>query len=65
MAKGTSRYDTSWVMSGGCYAIVMHHPELGAVAEFAAATGSAHQRDYLFEDGQHRRPPSLQHGPSR
>lgn len=38
MAKGESLYDTSRVMSGYCDAIVMRHPEQGAVAEFAAAT---------------------------
>ena len=38
MAKGESLYDTSRVMSGYCDAIVMRHPELGSVAEFAAAT---------------------------
>ena len=38
MAKGESLYDTSRVMSGYCDAIVMRYPELGSVAEFAAAT---------------------------
>ncbi|WP_458525197.1 aspartate carbamoyltransferase [Onishia taeanensis] len=38
MAKGESLYDTSRVMSGYCDAIVLRHPEQGAVAEFARAT---------------------------
>lgn len=38
MAKGESLYDTSRVISGYVDAIVMRHPELGSVAEFAHAT---------------------------
>ncbi|SPJ32620.1 aspartate carbamoyltransferase [Kushneria phyllosphaerae] len=38
MAKGESLYDTSRVISGYVDAIVMRHPDLGSVAEFAAAT---------------------------
>jgi aspartate carbamoyltransferase catalytic subunit len=38
MAKGESIYDTSRVISGYVDAIVVRHPEQGAVAEFAAAT---------------------------
>lgn len=38
MAKGESLYDTSRVVSGYADAIVVRHPEKGAVAEFARAT---------------------------
>lgn len=38
MAKGESLYDTSRVISGYVDAIVMRHPDLGSVAEFASAT---------------------------
>jgi len=38
MAKGESIHDTSRVISGYADAIVVRHPELGAVAEFARAT---------------------------
>jgi aspartate carbamoyltransferase catalytic subunit len=38
MAKGESIYDTSRVVSGYVDAIVVRHPEQGAVAEFARAT---------------------------
>jgi aspartate carbamoyltransferase catalytic subunit len=38
MAKGESIQDTSRVISGYADAIVVRHPELGAVAEFAQAT---------------------------
>ncbi|MGV8920171.1 MAG: aspartate carbamoyltransferase [Pseudomonas sp.] len=38
MAKGESIADTSRVISGYADAIVVRHPELGAVAEFARAT---------------------------
>lgn len=38
MAKGESIYDTSRVISGYVDAMVVRHPERGAVAEFAAAT---------------------------
>ncbi|MQR01058.1 aspartate carbamoyltransferase [Glaciimonas soli] len=38
MAKGESIYDTSRVMSGYVDALVVRHPEQGAVAEFARAT---------------------------
>lgn len=38
MAKGESIYDTSRVVSGYVDAIVVRHPERGAVAEFAQAT---------------------------
>ena len=38
MAKGESIYDTSRVLSGYVDALVVRHPEQGAVAEFARAT---------------------------
>ncbi len=38
MAKGESIYDTSRVIAGYADAIVVRHPDLGSVAEFAAAT---------------------------
>ncbi|HEY9104560.1 aspartate carbamoyltransferase [Chitinimonas sp.] len=38
MAKGESIYDTSRVVSGYVDAMVVRHPDLGAVAEFAQAT---------------------------
>ncbi|ABE57427.1 aspartate carbamoyltransferase [Chromohalobacter israelensis] len=38
MAKGESLYDTSRVMGGYVDAIVLRHPDQGAVAEFAEAT---------------------------
>jgi aspartate carbamoyltransferase catalytic subunit len=38
MAKGESIYDTSRVVSGYVDAMVIRHPEKGAVAEFARAT---------------------------
>jgi aspartate carbamoyltransferase catalytic subunit len=38
MAKGESIYDTSRVISGYVDAMVVRHPEQGAVAEFARAT---------------------------
>lgn len=38
MAKGESIYDTSRVISGYVDALVIRHPEKGAVAEFASAT---------------------------
>lgn len=38
MAKGESIHDTSRVISGYADAIVVRHPELGAVAQFARAT---------------------------
>jgi aspartate carbamoyltransferase catalytic subunit len=38
MAKGESIHDTSRVISGYADAIVVRHPDLGAVAEFARAT---------------------------
>lgn len=38
MAKGESIYDTSRVMSGYVDALVVRHPDQGAVAEFARAT---------------------------
>lgn len=38
MAKGESIYDTSRVVSGYVDALVVRHPEQGAVAEFARAT---------------------------
>lgn len=38
MAKGESIYDTSRVMAGYVDALVVRHPEQGAVAEFARAT---------------------------
>jgi len=38
MAKGESIYDTSRVVSGYMDALVVRHPEEGAVAHFAAAT---------------------------
>lgn len=38
MAKGESIYDTSRVVSGYADVIVVRHPELGAVAEFAEAS---------------------------
>jgi aspartate carbamoyltransferase catalytic subunit len=38
MAKGESIADTSRVISGYCDALVVRHPEQGAVAEFAKAT---------------------------
>lgn len=38
MAKGESIYDTSRVVSGYVDAMVIRHPEKGAVAEFAQAT---------------------------
>ncbi|PXX58146.1 aspartate carbamoyltransferase [Nocardia tenerifensis] len=38
MAKGESIYDTSRVVSGYVDAMVVRHPEAGAVGEFAAAT---------------------------
>ena len=38
MAKGESIADTSRVISGYCDALVVRHPEQGAVAEFARAT---------------------------
>ncbi len=38
MAKGESIYDTSRVISGYADAIVVRHPEIGSVAEFARAT---------------------------
>ena len=38
MAKGESIYDTSRVVSGYADAIVVRHPDQGAVAEFARAT---------------------------
>jgi aspartate carbamoyltransferase catalytic subunit len=38
MAKGESIHDTSRVISGYVDAIVVRHPEQGAVAQFAAAT---------------------------
>lgn len=38
MAKGESIYDTSRVISGYVDALVIRHPEQGAVAEFASAT---------------------------
>src|SRR5690554_3994794 len=38
MAKGESIYDTSRVMSGYVDAMVIRHPEMGSVAEFARAT---------------------------
>jgi aspartate carbamoyltransferase catalytic subunit len=38
MAKGESIHDTSRVISGYADAIVVRHPDLGAVAEFAQAT---------------------------
>ena len=38
MAKGESIYDTARVVAGYMDLSVMRHPEVGAVAEFAAAT---------------------------
>ncbi|WP_027351850.1 aspartate carbamoyltransferase [Halotalea alkalilenta] len=37
MAKGESLTDTSRVLGGYCDALVMRHPDLGSVAEFASA----------------------------
>ena len=38
IAKGESLYDTARVISGYSDAIVMRHPQVGSVAEFAAAS---------------------------
>lgn len=38
IAKGESLYDTARVLSGYSDVIVMRHPEIGSVAEFAAAS---------------------------